>query len=93
MVVDDTGKVIYNIQIKSTMSGKNFELALNRLSSLITRIIKKTEATRFKPKQLATIIYNSLKTSSTNEIAKTDKFIESKAYEMVVKNLKLSNSK
>ena len=93
VVVDDTGKVIYNIQIKSTMSGKNFELALNRLSSLITRIIKKTEATRFKPKQLATIIYNSLKTSSTNEIAKTDKFIESKAYEMVVKNLKLSNSK
>lgn len=93
VVVDDTGKVIYNIQIKSTMSGKNFELALNRLSSLITRIIKKTEATRFKPKQLATIIYNSLKTSSTNEIAKTDKFIESKVHEMVVKNLKLSNSK
>ena len=93
VVVDDTGKVIYNIQIKSTMSGKNFELALNRLSLLITRIIKKTEAARFKPKQLATIIYNSLKTSSTNEIAKTDKFIESKAYEMVVKNLKLSNSK
>ena len=82
VVVDDTGKVIYNIQIKSTMSGKNFELALNRLSSLITRIIKKTEATRFKPKQLATIIYNSLKTSSTNEIAKTDKFIESKAYDL-----------
>ena len=93
VVVDDTGKVIYNIQIKSTMSGKNFELALNRLSSLITRIIEKTEAARFKPKQLATIIYNSLKTSSTNEIAKTDKFIESKAYKMVVKNLKLSNSK
>ena len=86
-------KVIYNIQIKSTMSGKNFELALNRLSSLIARIIKKTEATRFKPKQLATIIYNSLKTSSTNEITQTDKFIESKAYDMVIKNLKLSNSK
>ena len=48
MVVDDTGKVIYNIQIKSTMSGKNFELALNRLSLLITRIIKKTEAGLFK---------------------------------------------
>ena len=93
VVVDDTGKVIYNIQIKSTMGGKNFELALNRLSSLIARIIKKTEATRFKPKQLATILYNSLKTSSANEIAKTDKFIESKAYDVVIKNLKLSNSK
>lgn len=93
VVIDDTGKVIYNIQIKSTISGKNFELALNSLSLLIDRIIKKTEADSFKPNQLAEIIYNSLKTSSTNEIMDTEKFIESKAYDIVIKNLKLSNSK
>lgn len=90
IVVDDNGAIIYNIQIKSTSGGKNFELALNRLLSLLIRIIRKTESTRFKPKQLAQMMYNSLKTTSANDIARTENFIESKAYEMVLKNLKLS---
>ena len=90
IVVDDNGAIIYNIQIKSTSSGKNFELALNRLLSLLTRMIHKTESSRFKPKQLAQMMYNSLKTTSANDIVRTENFMESKAYEMVLKNLKLS---
>lgn len=90
IVIDDDGAVIYNIQIKSTMSGKNFELALNRLLSLLSRMIKRADAARFKPKQLANIMYNALKTTSTNNIVATEKFIESAAYEQVRKNLKLS---
>lgn len=90
IVVDDNGAIIYNIQIKSTLGGKNFELALNRLLSLLTRMIRKTESSRFQPKQLALMMYNSLKTTSANNILRTENFIESKAYDMVLKNLKLS---
>lgn len=89
VVIDDSGAVVYNIQIKSTMGGKNFELALTRLLSLISRIIKKTESSRFRPKQLANIIYNALKTSSSNEIQKTESFLTDAAYRMVEKNLGL----
>lgn len=90
IVVDDNGAIIYNIQIKSTSGGKNFELALNRLLSLLTRIIRKTESARFKPKQLAQMMYNSLKTTSANQTARTENFLESKAYDMVLRNLKLN---
>lgn len=90
IVIDNDGKVIYNIQIKSTMKGKNFELALSRLLSLVTRMINQTEKARFKPKQLAKLMYNSLKTTSSNNVEQSGKFIESEAYNMVRKNLKLS---
>lgn len=92
IVVDESGKVIYNIQIKSTSEGKNFELALTRLLSLVSRMIKKTEAARFKPKQLANLMYNSLKTSSSNNVVKTEKFIESAAYKNALKNLKIKDN-
>ena len=89
VVIDNTGAVIYNIQIKSTASGKNFELSLLRLESLISRLIQSTKSNTFKPEQLANIMYNSLKTTSSNQVQETEKFIESAAYELVRKNLQL----
>ncbi len=87
VVIDSSGMVIYNIQIKSTSEGKNFELSLMRLNQLINRLIKQMNKTKSKPETLAKMMYNSLKTSSVNEIAKTENFLESATYEMVKERL------
>lgn len=90
VVIDDSGAVIYNIQIKSTSEGKNFELALLRLSSLINRMINQMSKEKVNPRTLAKIIFNALKTSSSNEINRTENFIETETYEMIKRNLNLN---
>lgn len=96
VVIDKSGAVIYNIQIKSTMadSGKNFELALTRLESLIDRLIKRMEKMhenpKLKPRTLANMMYKSLKTTSSNDVARSKSFMETEAYNTVRKNLNLS---
>ncbi len=96
VVIDEFGAVIYNIQIKSTLadSGKNFELALTRLENLIDRLIKRMkkmhENPRLKPRSLANMMYKSLKTTSSNDVTRSESFMETEAYNTVRKNLNLS---
>jgi hypothetical protein len=44
---------------------------------------------KVNPRALAKMIFNALKTSSSNEINRTENFVETEAYEMVRRNLNL----
>jgi len=48
------------------------------------------ENPRLKPKSLANIMYKSLKTTSSNDVAKSESFMETEAYNTVRKNLNLA---
>ena len=85
IVVGDDGAVIYNIQLKSTGKGKVFDLAATSLLKFSKQMVSLIDAE--SPNELASLMYNQLKTSSANQIAQTEKFIESASYNFVRKNL------
>lgn len=87
IVVDDQGAVIYNIQLKSTGKGKTFDLAASSLLKFATKMNELITAQ--DKKELARVMFDNLKTSTANDFVRTEEFFESKAYEMVMKELKL----
>lgn len=87
IVVNDKGAVIYNIQLKSTGKGKTFDVAASFLLSFTKQMIQLIDEDN--PEELAKLMYNKLKTSTANEFKRTEDFLESAAYDMVLKNLKL----
>lgn len=89
IVVDDTGMVIYNIQLKSTGKGKTFDLASSRLFTLAEKMRQLLEED--DPEQLAKTMFTQLKTSTANEFTRTEEFFKEKIYEEVKKNLNLKN--
>lgn len=88
VVVDAKGAVLYNIQLKSTSKGKTFEVAPSLLLSLARNMVLLIDSDN--PTELAELMFNRLKTSSSNEFVRADAFIESEAYKMVKQNLKIT---
>lgn len=89
IVVDDTGMVIYNIQLKSTGKGKTFDLAASRLFTLAEKMRKLL--VKNDSEELAKTMFTQLKTATANEFTRTEEFFKEKIYEEVKKNLGLIN--
>ena len=88
VVVNDTGAVIYNIQLKTTGKGKTFEVATTALAKFAKDMLNLIDQDS-SPDELAALMFRQLKTTSANEIDNTEKFFEDKAYEFVEENLGL----
>ena len=88
VVVNDTGAVIYNIQLKTTGKGKTFEVATTALAKFAKDMLNLIDQDS-SPDKLAALMFRQLKTTSANEIDNTEKFFEDKAYEFVEENLGL----
>ena len=88
VVVNDTGAVIYNIQLKTTGKGKTFEVATTTLAKFAKDMLNLIDQDS-SPDKLAALMFRQLKTTSANEIDNTEKFFKDKAYEFVEENLGL----
>lgn len=88
IVTDDKGAVVYNIQLKSTGKGKVFDLVVSSLLTFSKEMVAMIDSE--DQTNLARLMYSQLKTSSANNIAKTEDFIENGVYRMVKRNLGLT---
>lgn len=87
IVVNKSGAVIYNIQLKTTEKGKMFEVASRSLLSFAKKMLTLIDNEEASPKELAEYMFKTLKTSSANDVNILDSFIEDKGYEIAEKNL------
>ena len=90
IVLDSTGKVIYNIQLKTTKRGKTFEVATSTLYkfAIEMRNLINQDAS---PEELAKLMFDKLATTAANQAPQIEKFYENKIYENVEKNLNMKN--
>lgn len=86
VVVNEKGKVIYNIQLKATIKEKgSWELSSKSLLNFAQELVNES----YTPKQLAEIMYENLKTQTSNQFKSVEDFYEQGIYKLVADELKL----
>ena len=86
VVINDQKKVIYNIQLKSSIrQSQSYHIAFSQLKTFLTNLT--TNLTDVD--QIATIMYKNLKIQASNELQQGDMFLEEETFKWVKENLKI----
>ena len=86
VVVNDEGKVIYNIQIKGSIKNSaNWELSSKELLNFAQSIIREVDS----PEKLAEIMFEKLKTQTSNKFKVIEEHMTEKIYKDTKEKLKL----